>query len=460
MGPRLNPETILQPAIHPDNGNFAGNGGPVPAAADNARGVAALELLWSRRSWLLKVAVRGLVVSAIGAFLLPSYYRSTVRLMPPTPDMGMSLMAMSALNRASVPGLGLTAGGLLGIRSPGSLFIGILRARSVEDKVIDRFDLRKVYGKRRMEEARKELELNTDIAEDRLSGIITITVTDGDRYRAADMAKTFIDELNTRLTEVNASTAHKERVFIEGQLEVTKKSLDEAAAKFSQFASKNTAIDIQEQGKAMVEAAARLQGELIASESELKGFEQIYTPTNVHVRSLQARIGELRNQLQKLGGAPDTSSPAGREDSTYPSIRQLPLLGVTYFDLFRQTKIEETIYEFLSQQYEMAKVQEAKELPNARVLDAPVVAERKAGPIRSLIILVGTLFCMACGMVWVLAQARWNDFDSEDPRKKLAIEIYSVSRARVGSIASSRPLKPVRQLVRRLRPGSHEGKAA
>jgi capsule polysaccharide export protein KpsE/RkpR len=385
------------------------------------------------------------------ALLMPNYYRSTARLMPPS-DSGMNMMAMSALSRAGVPGLGLAAGGLLGMRSSGSLFIGILRARTVEDRVIDHFDLKKVYGKRRMEETRRELELNTDIAEDRLSGIITLSITDRDPKRAADMAKTYVDELNARLSEVNSSSAHKERVFIEEQLKGTKQELDQASQNFSQFASKNVAIDIQEQGKAMVEGAARLQGELIAAQSELKGLEQIYTSTNVRVRSLQARINELQSQLRKMGGSKTESAVAGADDSEmYPSIRKLPLLGVTYFDLYRKTKIQEAIYEFLSQQYEMAKVQEAKELPDARLLDAPMVPERKSGPVRTTIVLLGLVFSTALGMVWVLAKARWNDVDSEDRRKRLVLEIYSVGRARVARVTSSRVFNPVRTLVRKLK---------
>lgn len=465
MTPRAKRETVPQPEAVPSNGNYSAANFPGEvrrerSVPDGGYGMAAAELLWNRRRTLVRFAMWGVIVSVAIALLIPNYYRSTSRLMPPAPDSGMSMLAMSALSRASGGmGMGL-AGNLLGFRTTGSLFIGILRSRSVEDRIIERFDLRRVYGKKEMDPTRKLLELNTDLAEDKLSGIITVTVTDHDPNRAAEMAKAFVDELNARLSEVDASSAHKERVFIEGQLKDTKQELDKAAQTFSQFASKNTAIDIQEQGKAMVESAARLQGELIASESELKGLEQIYTSTNVHVRSLKARIGELQSQLAKIGGTQADAKSDTEEPGAYPSIRKLPLLGVTYFDLYRQTKIQEAIYEFLSQQYEMAKVQEAKELPSARVLDAPVVPEKKSGPVRTLMVMLGLMLALAGGAVWIIVEDRWNDVDEGDPRKRLAREIYFVSRARVERVVQSRPFQPVRALVRRFRPEPHADRAA
>lgn len=437
----------------PENGNLPGPEHLQPAQTklgdDEYRGAAAVELLWERRHLLLKFAIRGLVISTIIAFLIPTYYSSSIQLMPPSPDPSIGLAAMSALNRAGGAGLGLMAGSLFGIRSSGALFIGILRTRSVEDQIIDRFDLRKIYGKSRLADTRKKLEWNTKIAEDRVSGILTITVTDQDRNRAAAMATAYVDELNRRLSEVNTTAAHKERVFLEEQLKLTKQELDQATGKFSQFASKNSAIDIQEQGKAMVEAAAKLQGELIAAQSELKGLEQIYMGRDVRVRAMKARVGELQSQLQKLGG----QNGVDEDPTAYPSIRKLPLLGVTYFDLYRQTKIQEAVYEILNQQYQVAKVQEAKELPNARVLDPSDIAEQKAGPFRTLIVFAGLVLSVLGGAVWILGKRRWGNINPRDPRKRVTLDIFSTVRARVIRISSSRAWSPARMLAARFARG-------
>src|SRR5438445_2933317 len=169
----------------------------------------------------------------------------------------------------------------------------------------------------------------------------------------------------------------------------------------------------------MVDAAATLMGELIAAESELKGLEQIYTPNNVRVRSVRARIAELRKQLEKMGGkeGTETNNSATASDSLYPSIRKLPLLGVTYADLYRRTKIQEAVYETLTQEYELAKVQEAKETPTVRILDEPAVPERKSFPPRTLITLGFGFLAFCAGVLLALGQSKWQQIDSARPAK-------------------------------------------
>src|SRR5262249_20425746 len=148
---------------------------------------------------------------------------------------------------------------------------------------------------------------------------ISITVSDHDPKRAAALAQSYVEELNQLVAELSTSAAHRERVFLEGRLKAVKQDLDDASKEFSQFASKNTTIDIKEQGRAMVEAAARLNGEMIAAESQLKGLEQIYTPSNVRVRAVQARISELQRQLDKLGKGVGKSDLSASSESLYPS---------------------------------------------------------------------------------------------------------------------------------------------
>src|SRR5205823_9905955 len=145
-------------------------------------------------------------------------------------------------------GLGAAAGNLLGLKSTGELFVGILESRTVRDDIIDKFDLRKRYNDRLHEDARADLIQNTAISEDRKSGIITIQVTDKNPGRAAAMAQEYIEELNRVVTELNTSSAHREREFLEERLGEVKRDLESAEKVFSEFASKNTAIDIQAQG--------------------------------------------------------------------------------------------------------------------------------------------------------------------------------------------------------------------
>ena len=392
--------------------------------------VNALRLLMDHRLFLLRLTVYGLALATLLAFLIPVRYESRTQIMPPDSELGTGLSSLLAMAGQGGSALGMMAGDLLGLKTSGSLFIGILHSHTVEDRIIDKFDLRSVYGVKLMETARRQLEENTQIAEDRKSGIITIVVTDHSAQRATAIAQAYIAELNRLVVELNTSAAHRERVFLEDRLKTVKQDLDSSSKEFSEFASKNTAIDIKEQGKAMVEAAATLQGHLIAAQSELEGLRQIYTANNVRVRAVQARIDELQKKLQQMGGGDvGAAAPAGGNDSLYPSIRKLPLLGVTYSDLYRKTKIQETLFEVLTQQCELAKVQEAKETPSVKVLDEPIVPEKKAFPPRLLIMALGAGFAFVLGAVWVVGKTSWDETDSQHPGKLLAQEAYTKIKA-------------------------------
>jgi capsule polysaccharide export protein KpsE/RkpR len=394
--------------------------------------LASLRLIWERRRLLFRVLVYALVASTLSAFLIPPRFESTARLMPPDNQSGSSLaMAAAALSGGAAGGLGGIATEMLGLKSTSDIFVGILSSRTARDKLIQQFDLKKLYRVRRMEDARKDLAEHTDISVDRKSQIITITVTDHDPKRAAAMNQAYVEELNRLVAELSTSSARRERIFLEGRLQAVNTDLETAEKNFSQFASKNAAIDVKEQGKAMVEAAATLQGRLIAAESELQGLKQIYTDNNVRVRSVQARIDELKHQLDKLGGKGEsmtevTGQPGG---SLYPSIRKLPLLGVTYADLYRNTRIQEAVLETLTKEYETAKVQEAKEIPTVKVLDNPNIPDKKSFPPRLLVMFLGTFLACCCGVLYVLGSASWNAIDAQDPGKRFAQEIWVEMKA-------------------------------
>src|ERR1700732_3441140 len=170
-----------------------------------------------------------------------------------------------------------------------------------------------------MEDARKDLEGHTTISVERKSQIIVISVTDRSPQRAAAMGQAYVEELNLLVPELSTSSARRERIFLEGRLQAVNQDLEAAEKNFSQFASKNSAIDVKEQGKAMVEAAASLQGQLIAAQSQYEGLREIYTDNKPRVRTFKARIDELRRQLEKLGGKGESSTEvsSGSGESLY-----------------------------------------------------------------------------------------------------------------------------------------------
>jgi len=392
--------------------------------------VAKLQLLWEQRRFLLRVTVLGLAMTILVAFLIPKRYQSTARLMPPDPQSSSGMAMLASLSAKAGSGLGAVAGNLLGLQTSGALFVGILESRTVGDRLVDRFDLKRVYDVRLSQEAREELARNTAISEDRKTGILTITVTDKNPQRAAAMGQAYVDELNRLVVDLNTSAAHRQRVFLEERLKAVQQDLQSAEKDFSEFASKNATIDIKEQGRTMVEAAARLQGGLIAAQSELEGLRQFYTDNNIRVRSVRARIAELQLQLQKLSGTAANPGRSGQErDTLYPSIRELPLLGVSYAEMYRHVKVQEAVFEALTQQYELAKVEEARETPSVKLLDRADVPERKSFPPRRLIVFLGTFFSLVLGAFWILGSAYWKQVEANDPGKIFLQELAGGMRA-------------------------------
>jgi uncharacterized protein involved in exopolysaccharide biosynthesis len=383
------------------------------------RAVNLARLVWNRRKFLAKAVATGLVLAAIIAFLIPPRYQSEAQLMPP--DSGGS----GAMLAAASSKIGMLAGplldGLLGNKSSSALYVGVLQSRTISDDLVNRFDLRKVYKVSRMEDARKILAENTIVSWERKSGIVKILVTDRSPQRSADLAGAYVDELNKLMSSISTSSAQRERIFLEERLKGVTAELEKDEREFSEFASKNTAIDIKEQGRMMVETTAKTQGQLVAAEAQLEGLRQIYGEENARVKGARAQIAKLRSELQKMGG--NAGQADNNPNSLYPSLRRLPSLGVTYGDLYRRMKVQEAVYETLTQNYELAKVQEAKDTPNVKVLDEPTIPERKSFPPRMAIMFIGGLLAFLFATAWICSSELWKDYDPEAPVKKLVSDI-------------------------------------
>lgn len=437
-----------------------------------------LRLLWEHRRLLARSTALGLAASALLALLIPRSYTSTTQLMPPDTQSNSSLAMMASMAAKNTGGLGAMAADLLGSNTTGALFMGILRSDTAESRLVEQFDLKKVYGERLEQDARADLDQRTSVSEDRKSGIISISVTDRSPERAAGLAKAYVDQLNSLIAQLSISSAHRERLFLEERLKAAKRDLDDASNDLAEYSSQNSTLDVQTMGKAALDAAGRVAGELLAAESQLQGLRQVYSDNNSRVRALDGRVAELRKQLETLDGtkanetdangnsaygigsapAPPRLShssglmaalPDGRSrdrhandlppndpvanevqtsdmavnDMPYPSLRNLPRLGVKYADYYRRAKIQETVYELLTEQYELTKIQEVKETPSVKVLDRPKVAERKSSPPRMMIVLLGAFLSFSACLTWVVGLEHWQAVDPQDPRKLLIQEV-------------------------------------
>jgi capsule polysaccharide export protein KpsE/RkpR len=406
-------------------------------------------LLWKHRRLLARVTMIAFLVSLSLAFLIPKRYKSSGSIMPPDQQGSGAMMLAALAHSSSLGGLGSLASGLLGTHTSTALFINLLHSATVSGHIIDRFQLQHLYRKRYRVDAAKHLAHLTTVTEDKKSGVITVEVEDEDPVRARDMAQAYLDELNKLVTQTSASSAHRERVFIEGRLHSVSADLERAQLELSEFSSKNSTIDIKEQTHAMVDAGARLQAEMLVAQSGLESLRQIYGDGNVRVRESEARIASLQHDLEKMTGSSaalvpgavgggGAKSDAEDKGELYPPLRQLPRLAVPYADLYRRVRVQETVYELLTQQYEMARVEEAKDVAVVSVIDAPGIPEKKSFPPRLLLTLALTFVVFAATAALILMREYWSKVDNDNPGKMFASEVLLAVRRRTRSIVVRR----------------------
>jgi capsule polysaccharide export protein KpsE/RkpR len=403
-----------------------------PAAREKANWVENASLFWDSRHAFVRVAGIVFVLSILVALLLPKEYVSGARIMPPEQGGNTAAMLAALVGKSSAGGLAGLAGSLLGAKNNGALFVALLHSGTVSGHLIDRFELQRVYHKRYRENTAKRLAHLTKITEDPKSGVITIAVTDETRERARDLAQGYLDELNNLVAKVNTSSAHREREFIEQRLNTVQAELQRAQLELSDFSSRNTTIDIKEQTRATVDAGAKLEGQLIAGESDLDSLRQIYGDQNVRVRAAEARNAILQRELQRANGQSSTD-PDGKDidaSHPYPALRQLPQLGVRWANLYRNVRIHETVFDLLSEEYETARIEEVKSIPTVSVIDVPGLPERKSGPHRTLIVLISTLLSIVMTATFLLARRSWLEMNDEDARRVLATRIGLTIRDR------------------------------
>ena len=336
-----------------------------------------VQVLVNRRMLIVKVCSAAMVASVICSLVLPDIYAATAKVLPPQKETGGGLSALLG----QMGGLASLAAGGLGGGS--DLFLGILRSRSVEDAVIQRLDLAKVYKAKTPEAARKTLESAVKFVAGK-DGIIAIIAEDKDAKRSAQLANTFVDELGKTTIRLNLTKAGTERVFLEKRLDLVKKDLKAAEDDLKSFAQNNKIVQVDSQAKASIEGIAHLKAELAKQEVQLAVLSRNQTDQSPEVQAVQTGIRRLRGELGALAGN-------GSGGEGIPSVGNVPGVGLEYSRKLRELKTQEAIFEQLTKQYEVAKLSEAKDSSSFQILDEAVVPTKKSKPSRSLIVIMATI---------------------------------------------------------------------
>lgn len=340
-----------------------------------------------KRKRLIGYMVAGaFAVSVVVSFILPNKYVSTASLMPPQQDSSMGSAMLSQMSG----GMGSLAGSFLGMKSPADLWMGILNSQTVADAIIERFKLREAYGAETIEAARKALHNVVDIVKAK-EEIISISVEDTDPLTAAQMANAFVEELDKVNQAVVVSGGKRSRMFLEKRLIIAKADLAEAEDRLRAFQEKNKAIKLDDQARVIIESIGVVKGQLIAKEVEYETLLSYASRTNPQAELLKTQVNELKKKLVELenGFQAGAGSPV-HEDIFIPTSR-IPDISLQFARFFRDAKVQQTLFEILTQQYELSRLQEAKDSPVVQVLDVAKPPEKKAKPKRGLIVALSTV---------------------------------------------------------------------
>jgi tyrosine-protein kinase Etk/Wzc len=324
--------------------------------------------------------------TAIVLLLLPNWYTATTSIFPAERESSFMGLASSVLQ-----GMGLMGGQemfLPAFATPSHVYASILKSRTVVEAIVQKYDLKKRYKSKTTQEAIKECLSHTRIKVGP-EGIVTLSFEDTNRKRAADVANSFVDELNGINQKVGSSRARGTRIFMEERLSETTRALEEAEDTLRSFQEKNKAISLDEQMKAQIQNVAELEGKLAMAEIELGLLRRTFTPEHPEIARKQIEISEIKRTI----GAMNTGTPGSRDYGTLAlPFAKVPGLALEFGRLLRSVKIKETLFALLTEQYEHAKIQEAKDTPTIQILDVAKVPEKKSRPKRLIILaIVGSL---------------------------------------------------------------------
>jgi uncharacterized protein involved in exopolysaccharide biosynthesis len=338
-----------------------------------------LALMWRYRTLILSACAAVTLATAVVTLITPKVYESTASLLVPKESSGSSFLA----------GLQASAmlqqfGGLAGTSMTPNrdMLMSILKSRTMAQALVERFNLQQRYRKRYVEDTIRELQSAVVISVSK-EGVISIRVEDTDAQVAAQMANYYVEQLDRIVSQLDVGEAGQRRVFLTARLAHAKADLDVAEQTLRKFQEQNRAVALQEQTRGAIEAAARIKGEIMASEVQIQVMRNFATDANPEIVALRRRVDEMKRQLAQMqyGDGIPAAGGAGQDRRDYVvSLPKVPEIALEFARLTRDVKIQETVVGLLTQQLEQAKIAEANTLPVVRVLDRATAAERPSKP--------------------------------------------------------------------------------
>jgi tyrosine-protein kinase Etk/Wzc len=376
---------------------------------------------YSRMIIFSSVAVMALTFLVL--LILPNKYIATARLLPPQQNITMSAQLLNSLGGGGTPGAPVTGGGmtgmaagLLGLKSPSDLYVGMLNGTTIYDRIIERFNLRQLYKEKYIETARRALSKKASISAQR-EGMIAIEVTDKDPRRAAEMANAFAEELDRLLQGLAVQEAKSRLAFLEKERLQTSQNLTKAENTLRSFSEQNSVIQIDTQTRGALEYIAQLRAEIDAKEVRVQVMRQQATPYNYDVVRLETEVKGLRD---KLANAEKQYDQACAGDVCLTTAK-VPALGLEYMRLYREVKFQDALYQLYTKMVELARLDMAKDFSLVQVVDQAQPPERKSNKLLLPAALVGLGTCFIMIFIAFGYEYWQNAKDRQENSRRLSL---------------------------------------
>jgi len=352
-----------------------------------------LIVLSRRRKFVVGFTLGAALLAVIFVLVVPSTYTATTTVMPPSQNSSMSSALLGQLGGSSA--LASVAGAGLGIKNPSDMYVSLFLSRTIEDSMVQRFGLKDRYKKKKESDARTAFEKHTTVALGTKDGLIRITATDRDPKEAADIANAYVDEFRKLSATLAISEASRRRIFFEQQLLEAKENLTTAEETLKHTEQSTGVLQIDSQARSLIESAANLRAQVVAKEVQLQGMRSYATEDNPDVVTAEQQLTALKAQLAKLAGTDEGSG----SDFVVPK-GKVPEAGMEYLRRIRDVKYYETISELIAKQFEIAKLDEARQGSIIQVVDVAVTPDKRSFPKRTVTVLVATLLGFVVACVW------------------------------------------------------------
>jgi len=359
-------------------------------------------VLLEKKRFIARFVVGATALATLTAFLLPVRYEGKVVLMPPAQNSSIGSSLLGQLGGSGLGALASLAGGSLGLKNPADMYVSLLTSRTVEDAMIQRFGLMQEYHQKRMVDTRKVLESHTTAVSGVKDGLIRLTVDDKDPKRAAELANGYVEEFRKRSASLAITEAARRRLFFEQQLQQAKDNLTTAENAMAKTQQSTGVLQIDSQARALIESAAVLRAQVVAKQVEIEGMRSFATDDNPNLVLAKQELAALEAQLNRVAGS---QQDLGSDINL--SKGRVTQAGMEYVRRFRELKYQETVFELLAKEFEVAKLDEAREGSIIQVVDAPVVPDKKSFPPRTLIVLASAILSFFVAAFWVMMRQRF-----------------------------------------------------